>query len=115
VFRPSPAHTARDRGVHEPEAGGSGGVVQCLRGSYIDGGGIHQQCPGVGVRKDAVPAQVHGTGVLALRQHGEHDVGPVHRFGDARHGLHAAGFGSRDRSGIEVEAADIVPCLGQVG
>ena len=94
------AHAARDRGVHEAEAGGSGGVVQFLGGRDVDGGGVHQQRPGVGVGQDAVLAEVHGPGVLALGQHGEHDVGAVHGLGDAADRLTPASSAAASAAGL---------------
>jgi hypothetical protein len=108
------AHAARDRGVHEAEAGGSSGVVQCLRGSDVNGGGVHQQRAGIGMGQDTVLAQVDGPRVFAFGQHGEHDVGAVHRGGNARYGLHAACFRSSHSLGVEVESADVMACRCQV-
>ena len=108
------AHAAGDGGVDEAEAGGSGGVVQGLRGGDVDRGGIHQQRACVRVGQHAVLAEVHGAGVLALGEHGEDDVGTVDGVRDASGRLYAACLGGGNGFDVEVEAADVMPGLGEV-
>ena len=87
-------------------------LADLARAGDVDGRAVDQQRAGLGVGRDVV--LVDRADVLGGGEHGDDDVGVLHRFGGRCGGRAAAVDRLLDRFRNQVEGADLMPRLGEV-
>ena len=80
---------ARNRGVEHGKALGHRRAGDFLGDLGVDGTAVDEKSACLGVLDDPFGAEIDFFRVLCRRQHGQDDIGVLHRFGDARGGFGA--------------------------